>query len=244
MTRQTAIDQTDAAVAEALPHVAFSPLLYWWPAWAFSFVHPLINAQPEKSLATAPGAEPSSALDLNKLMEIVEDHNQGQAAELKSATTHKEPTEQEHQRLVAELETAQARELSARELTERDSQRQSAELKASTACMELSEREHQRLAAALEAAHARTEIVERDSQRLAAELEASQARENSANEMAEAARYREQGAIQTAEAARVRELAANAIVEETRRVARQTSAWLTAALLLALVCQAWSLDRR
>jgi hypothetical protein len=81
----------------------------------------------------------------------------------------------------------------------------------------------------LEAANAHLEIIERDSQRLVAELKAAQAREQATKETAEAT-------IETAaEAARVHELAANAMAEGTRRVARQTSVWLTAALLLALI---------
>jgi hypothetical protein len=240
VTQYIAIDQTEGTVAEALPHAAqqeirHSPLFYWWPAWAFGFVLPLLNAGPEKILATAPEAEPSPVLNPNKRREIVEHDSQGPVAELKSANAYKELAEQQRQRLVAELETAQARERSAKELAERDSQRQAAELKAATTRMELADQERQRLAAALEAAQARTEIVERDNQRLAAALEAAQAREKSAKEMAEAARDREQGVIEIAEAARARELAANAMVEGTRRVARQTSAWLIAALLLALI---------
>lgn len=44
-----------------------STLLYWWPAWAFGFVIALLNAGQEKFLATAPGAQPSSALGLTYL---------------------------------------------------------------------------------------------------------------------------------------------------------------------------------
>ena len=44
-----------------------STLLYWWPAWAFGFVFALLNAGQEKFLATAPGAQPSSALGLTYL---------------------------------------------------------------------------------------------------------------------------------------------------------------------------------
>ena len=159
LTQQIGIDQTDAAVAGASPRAALqeisqSTLLYWWPAWAFGFVLPLLNAWQAKFLATASGTKPSSALDLNERIEIAE----------------------------------------------RDGQRQAAEL---------------------EAANARTELAERECQRLAAELEAAQARE--------------QGLLETAEAARVHELAANAMAEESRRVAHGRSAGLTAALLLALM---------
>jgi hypothetical protein len=44
-----------------------STLLYWWPAWAFGFVFAALNAGQEKFLATAPGAQPSSALGLTYL---------------------------------------------------------------------------------------------------------------------------------------------------------------------------------
>ncbi len=44
-----------------------STLLYWWPAWAFGFLIALLNAGQEKFLATAPGAQPSSALGLTYL---------------------------------------------------------------------------------------------------------------------------------------------------------------------------------
>src|SRR6202165_3400706 len=73
MTQQTMIDRTDAGHVEVLPHPAalqeiniysHSTLLYWWPAWAFGFVIPLLNAGQEKFLATAQGAQPSSALGL------------------------------------------------------------------------------------------------------------------------------------------------------------------------------------
>jgi hypothetical protein len=44
-----------------------STLLYWWPAWAFGFLSALLNAGQEQFLATAPGAQPSSALGLSYL---------------------------------------------------------------------------------------------------------------------------------------------------------------------------------
>jgi len=75
MTQQLTIDQTDSAT-EALPHPAalqeitifsHSTLLYWWPAWAFGFVIALLNAGQERFLATAQGAQPSSALGLTYL---------------------------------------------------------------------------------------------------------------------------------------------------------------------------------
>ncbi len=44
-----------------------STLLYWWPAWAFGFLIALLNAGQEKFLATAPGAQPSSAFGLTYL---------------------------------------------------------------------------------------------------------------------------------------------------------------------------------
>jgi hypothetical protein len=76
MTPQVTIDQTDAATVVALPHPAalqeiniysHSTLLYWWPAWAFGFVFALLNAGQEKYLATAEGAQASSALGLTYL---------------------------------------------------------------------------------------------------------------------------------------------------------------------------------
>jgi hypothetical protein len=75
MTQQLTIDQTGAAT-DALPHPAalqeinifsHSTLLYWWPAWAFGFVIALLNAGQERFLATAQGAQPSSALGLTYL---------------------------------------------------------------------------------------------------------------------------------------------------------------------------------
>ncbi len=41
-----------------------STLLYWWPAWVLGFVIALLNAGQERFLATATGAQPSSALGL------------------------------------------------------------------------------------------------------------------------------------------------------------------------------------
>src|SRR6202163_3227174 len=76
MTQQLTIDQTDAATAAAIPHpdamqeitiYSHSTLVYWWPAWAFGFVIALLNAGQEKFLATAQGAQPSSALGLTYL---------------------------------------------------------------------------------------------------------------------------------------------------------------------------------
>jgi len=73
MTQQAIIDQTDAEHVAVLPHPAatqeiniysHSTLLYWWPAWAFGFVIALLNAGQEKFLATAQGAQPSSALGM------------------------------------------------------------------------------------------------------------------------------------------------------------------------------------
>lgn len=42
-------------------------LFFWWPAWVFGFVIAGLNAGQEKFLATAPGAQPSSALGLTYL---------------------------------------------------------------------------------------------------------------------------------------------------------------------------------
>ena len=114
MTQQIGIDQTDAAVAGASPRAALqeisqSTLLYWWPAWAFGFVLPLLNAWQAKFLATASGTKPSSALDLNERIEIAERDGQRQAAELEAANARTELAERECQRLAAELEAAQAR---------------------------------------------------------------------------------------------------------------------------------------
>ena len=76
MTQQLAIDQADAALVAAVPHAAalqeiniysHSTLLYWWPAWAFGLVFAILNAGQEKFLATAEGAQPSSALGLTYL---------------------------------------------------------------------------------------------------------------------------------------------------------------------------------
>ena len=258
MTKQLAIDQTDSAFAGALPHatqqeISHSPLLYWWPPWTFGFLLPFLNAGQEKFLATGPGAKPSSGLGFTERTEIVE-------PDLEAANARTELAERERQALAAELEAAQAREQAAKEMAQRDSQRQAADLEAANARTELAERERQALAAELEAAqareqaakemaqrdsqrqaadleeaNARTELAERECQALAAELEAAQAHGQAAKQIAEAARDREQAVLATAEGARVRELAANAVAEESRRVARRTKAELAAALLLALI---------
>ena len=76
MTQSLRAPSPRPAVAEALPastalqeiHVyGHSTLFYWWPAWAFGFVVALLNAGQEKFFATAPGAQPSSALGLTYL---------------------------------------------------------------------------------------------------------------------------------------------------------------------------------
>jgi hypothetical protein len=76
MTKQLAIDQTDAANGTVLADpvalqeisiYSHSTLLYWWPAWAFGFVIALLNAGQERFLATAEGGQPSSALGLTYL---------------------------------------------------------------------------------------------------------------------------------------------------------------------------------
>ncbi len=58
---------SQAAIAQEIDVYGHSTLLYWWPAWAFGFVFALLNAGQEKFLATAPGAQPSSALGLTYL---------------------------------------------------------------------------------------------------------------------------------------------------------------------------------
>jgi hypothetical protein len=138
MTQQIAIDQTDAAVAGALPHTAqqeisHSTLLYWWPAWAFGFVLPLLNAGQEKFLAAALGAKPSSALGLNERTEIVERERQRLAAELEAANARTELAERERQRLAAELEAAQAREQAVKEMAEVAREREQAVLETAEA---------------------------------------------------------------------------------------------------------------
>ena len=55
------------AVLQEINVYGHSTLLYWWPAWALGFVIALLNAGQEKFLATAPGAQPSSALGLTYL---------------------------------------------------------------------------------------------------------------------------------------------------------------------------------
>ncbi len=76
MTQQSAPVPTGPVVADAVAHPAalqeitvygHSTLLYWWPAWAFGYLIALLNAGQEKFLATAPGAQPSSALGLTYL---------------------------------------------------------------------------------------------------------------------------------------------------------------------------------
>jgi hypothetical protein len=76
MTEHAIIDQADAALIPASPLTgalqevkiySHSTLLYWWPAWAFGFVIALLNAGQERFLATAQGAQPSSALGLTYL---------------------------------------------------------------------------------------------------------------------------------------------------------------------------------
>jgi len=76
MTQPPAIVTMDAATRAAMlpPSVrqeikiyGHSTLLYWWPAWAFGFLIAGLNAGQERFLATAPGAQPSSALGLTYL---------------------------------------------------------------------------------------------------------------------------------------------------------------------------------
>jgi len=76
MTQPPAIVSMDAATRAAMspPSVrqeikvfGHSTLLYWWPAWAFGFLIAGLNAGQERFLATAPGAQPSSALGLTYL---------------------------------------------------------------------------------------------------------------------------------------------------------------------------------
>lgn len=55
------------AVAQEIHVYGHSTILYWWPAWAFGFLIALLNAGQERFLATAPGAQPSSALGLTYL---------------------------------------------------------------------------------------------------------------------------------------------------------------------------------
>jgi len=56
-----------SAAAQEVNVYGHSTLLYWWPAWAFGFLGALLNAGQEAFLATAPGAQPSSALGLSYL---------------------------------------------------------------------------------------------------------------------------------------------------------------------------------
>ena len=80
MTQQITVIPTGPLVAHVVAEATAQPaalqeitvyghstLLYWWPAWAFGFVIALLNAGQEKFLATAPGAQPSSALGLTYL---------------------------------------------------------------------------------------------------------------------------------------------------------------------------------
>ena len=76
MTQALTTSPTGSAVADDTSHsvslqeinvYGHSTLLYWWPAWAFGFLMALLNAGQEKFLATAPGAQPSSALGLTYL---------------------------------------------------------------------------------------------------------------------------------------------------------------------------------
>jgi hypothetical protein len=55
------------AVEQEINVYGHSTLLYWWPAWAFGYLMALLNAGQERFLATAPGAQPSSALGLTYL---------------------------------------------------------------------------------------------------------------------------------------------------------------------------------
>ena len=76
MTQASTTIPSAPAAADATSHpvalqeinvYGHSTLLYWWPAWAFGFLIALLNAGQEKFLATAPGAQPSSALGLTYL---------------------------------------------------------------------------------------------------------------------------------------------------------------------------------
>ena len=66
LNRSQATRPNQAAVQE-LNIYSHSTLLYWWPAWAFGFVIGILNAGQEEFLATAQGAQPSSALGLTYL---------------------------------------------------------------------------------------------------------------------------------------------------------------------------------
>ena len=59
--------KTLPAAMQEITVYGHSTLLYWWPAWASGFLIALLNAGQEKFLATAPGAQPSSALGLTYL---------------------------------------------------------------------------------------------------------------------------------------------------------------------------------
>jgi hypothetical protein len=76
MTQPLAPPAQAHPIETATPHVVVSQeisvyghstLLYWWPAWAFGFLFALLNTGQEQFLATAPGAQPSSALGLTYL---------------------------------------------------------------------------------------------------------------------------------------------------------------------------------
>lgn len=58
------IQSVSRAVPQEIHIYSHSTLLYWWPAWVFGYVIALLNAGQEKFLATAAGAQPSSALGL------------------------------------------------------------------------------------------------------------------------------------------------------------------------------------
>jgi hypothetical protein len=58
---------SQANLSQEINVYGHSTLLYWWPAWAFGFLSALLNAGQEQFLATAPGAQPSSALGLSYL---------------------------------------------------------------------------------------------------------------------------------------------------------------------------------
>ena len=63
----TTVSMPDLAVQQEITIYGHSTLFYWWPGWAFGFVMAALNAGQETFLATAPGAQPSSALGLTYL---------------------------------------------------------------------------------------------------------------------------------------------------------------------------------
>ena len=76
MTQPLPVTPTESAAPDVIPHpmalqeiivYGHSTLLFWWPAWAFGFLFAGLNAGQEQFLATAPGAQPSSALGLTYL---------------------------------------------------------------------------------------------------------------------------------------------------------------------------------